>query len=165
MTQVLALFSVIETYIYDISSKSVILWKEVNLHRVSRIELFGSETMQLKVLINSQKNWGGVGSMGSYAVVECTASSWAAAVSRPFVAGQFVWSGFDYGNEKELQRSDLFFRWWKRMASSFRSLWSENMLTVQVMLFVTPVGVMDLCGFDKPIAGYYKSWWKTACSY
>jgi beta-galactosidase len=52
--------------------------------------------------------------------------------SREFLAGMFIWSGFDYRGEPTPFG-------WPAIASQF--------------------GVLDLCGFPKDNAFYYKSWW------
>jgi len=52
--------------------------------------------------------------------------------SRPFVAGVFVWSGFDYRGEPLPYN-------WPCVNSNF--------------------GIMDLCGFPKDNYYYYQSWW------
>jgi beta-galactosidase len=57
---------------------------------------------------------------------------WQYWVSRPFVAGVFVWTGFDYRGEPEAFS-------WPCINSHY--------------------GIMDTCGFPKDIYYYYKSWW------
>lgn len=52
--------------------------------------------------------------------------------SREFLSGMFIWSGFDYRGEPTPFG-------WPAIASQF--------------------GVLDLCGFPKDNAFYYKSWW------
>jgi beta-galactosidase len=60
---------------------------------------------------------------------------WNYFAARPFVAGMFVWSGFDYRGEPTPFD-------WPAIASQF--------------------GVFDLCGFPKDHAWYLKSWWSDA---
>jgi beta-galactosidase len=52
--------------------------------------------------------------------------------ARPFVAGQFQWTGFDYRGEPTPFN-------WPAIASQF--------------------GIMDLCGFPKDNFYYYQAWW------
>jgi len=54
---------------------------------------------------------------------------------RPFLAGAFVWTGFDYRGEPTPYG-------WPCISSQF--------------------GVLDTCGFPKDIAYYYKAWWTNA---
>lgn len=51
---------------------------------------------------------------------------------RKFVAGDFIWTGIDYGGESLLH-------WWPGVVSHF--------------------GILDSCGFPKDVCWYYKSWW------
>lgn len=73
---------------------------------------------------NYSENWPGWGA-------SCEAN-WKAVAQRPWVAGTFVWTGFDYGGEPtpfgSPSRSSVF-------------------------------GILDLCGFPKDSYWYYKSWW------
>jgi beta-galactosidase len=59
-------------------------------------------------------------------------NAWPPVASRPFVAGGFVWAGFDYMGEPRP------FGW---------------------PVVVCHYGFMDLCGFPKDSYYYYKSWW------
>lgn len=52
--------------------------------------------------------------------------------ARKFVAGAFIWTGFDYGGESVMH-------YWPGVVSHF--------------------GIMDYCGFPKDVYWYYKSWW------
>ncbi|HET9511528.1 MAG TPA: beta-galactosidase GalA, partial [Sphingomonas sp.] len=58
--------------------------------------------------------------------------SWAAIVARPFVAGGFVWTGFDYHGEPTPHA-------WPTISSFF--------------------GILDLCGFPKTAAGIRRAQW------
>ena len=60
--------------------------------------------------------------------------TWAAIASRPFVAGGFVWTGFDYRGEPTPYG-------WPCVNSHF--------------------GILDMCGFAKDNYYYYKAWWGT----
>ncbi len=63
-----------------------------------------------------------------------TDSSWQPVAERAFVAGSFVWTGFDYKGEPTPYQ-------WPCIGSHF--------------------GVLDSCGFPKDNYYYYQSWWKT----
>jgi beta-galactosidase len=60
-------------------------------------------------------------------------SWWKTYDERPFVAGGFAWTGFDYRGESSP------FNKWPSISSHF--------------------GVMDTCGFPKDSYFYYKAWW------
>lgn len=59
---------------------------------------------------------------------------WSMAAARPYFMGGFVWTGFDYRGEPTPYS-------WPNINSHF--------------------GILDVCGFPKTVAYYYKSWWKT----
>lgn len=62
-----------------------------------------------------------------------TAQKWMRFVDkRRFLAGAFVWTGFDYGGEAAIH-------YWPGVVSHF--------------------GIYDYCGFPKDAAFYYKAWW------
>ena len=63
-----------------------------------------------------------------------TDSAWEPVAARPFVAGGFVWTGFDYKGEPTPYQ-------WPCISSHF--------------------GILDSCGFPKDNFYYYQSWWKT----
>jgi beta-galactosidase len=58
--------------------------------------------------------------------------AWHAIAERPFVAGGYVWTGFDYKGEPTPFV-------WPEINSNF--------------------GIMDMCGFPKDSYYYYKAWW------
>ena len=58
---------------------------------------------------------------------------WQDCANRPFMAGTFVWTGFDYRGE------------------TAPYLWPS---------VITRFGVIDLCGFYKPVAHYLRAWWR-----
>ena len=60
--------------------------------------------------------------------------SWKPVADRAFVAGSFVWTGFDYRGEPSPYD-------WPCISSHF--------------------GILDTCGFWKDAAWYYKAWWGT----
>jgi beta-galactosidase len=64
-----------------------------------------------------------------------TEGSWKPVADRSFVAGSFVWTGFDYKGEPSPYG-------WPCINSHF--------------------GIMDMCGFPKDNYYYYQAWWKTA---
>lgn len=64
-----------------------------------------------------------------------TESGWQFYVARPFLAGLFFWTGFDYHGEAYPVT-------WPAVNSQF--------------------GIVDLCGFPKDIFYYLKSWWADA---
>ncbi|MCW5941436.1 MAG: DUF4982 domain-containing protein [Fimbriimonadaceae bacterium] len=57
---------------------------------------------------------------------------WRATLERPWFAGGFVWTGFDYRGEPTPYA-------WPNVNSHF--------------------GILDSCGFPKDVAGYYRAWW------
>jgi beta-galactosidase len=59
---------------------------------------------------------------------------WMIAVAHPYIAGGFIWTGFDYRGEPTP------FAQWPSVSSSF--------------------GVLDLCGFPKDDYYYYRAWWR-----
>jgi len=63
-----------------------------------------------------------------------TDGSWKPAGDRAFVAGTFVWTGFDYKGEPTPYK-------WPDINSNF--------------------GILDMCGFPKDNYFYYQSWWKS----
>ncbi len=92
--------------------------------------IFGSETAS------------DVSCRGNYAkddkLAHCSAyttpeASWEPLGAREFVAGGFVWTGFDYRGEPTPYH-------WPEVNSNF--------------------GILDMCGFPKDNAMYYKAWWK-----
>ncbi len=59
-------------------------------------------------------------------------NSWQPVAIRPFIEGGFVWTGFDYRGEPSPCG-------WPSINSHF--------------------GLLDMCGFPKDVAMYYKAWW------
>jgi beta-galactosidase len=62
-----------------------------------------------------------------------TESGWKYYLERPFLAGLFYWTGFDYRGESNPYG-------WPAVSSQF--------------------GILDLCGFPKDIYFYLRSWWQ-----
>lgn len=58
---------------------------------------------------------------------------WQDCADRPFMAGTFIWTGFDYRGETT---------------------------PYDYPAVITRYGVIDLCGFYKPVAHYLRSWWR-----
>lgn len=63
---------------------------------------------------------------------ETAEQAWQAVATRPWMAGGFVWSGFDYRGEPTPFA-------WPAVSSSY--------------------AILDTCGFPKDVYYYYKSWW------
>ncbi len=61
--------------------------------------------------------------------------SWQSVVLRPFMAGSFTWTGFDYKGEPSPAS-------WPCVSSKF--------------------GILDTCGVPKDMAYYFKAWWDNA---
>lgn len=59
-------------------------------------------------------------------------AGWTYYAERPYLAGMFVWTGFDYRGEPTPFG-------WPAISSQF--------------------GIFDVCGFPKDVAYYFKSWW------
>jgi beta-galactosidase len=59
--------------------------------------------------------------------------TWQDCANRPFMAGTFIWTGFDYRGETA---------------------------PYQWPAVITRFGVIDLCGFYKPVAHYLRAWWR-----
>lgn len=59
---------------------------------------------------------------------------WTIVAERPYIAGGFIWTGFDYRGEPTP------YALWPSVSSYF--------------------GVLDLCGFPKDGFHYYRSWWR-----
>ena len=62
-----------------------------------------------------------------------TDETWRSVAQRPFMAGSFVWTGFDYKGEPSPCE-------WPSINSHF--------------------GIMDMCGFPKDNYYYYRAWWR-----
>jgi beta-galactosidase len=69
----------------------------------------------------NKPNWGGLAE-----------ESWSHYAARPYVAGLFTWTGFDYRGEETPF-------WWPAISSQF--------------------GILDTCGFPKDNFYYYQSWY------
>ena len=93
--------------------------------------IFGSETASTTTARGVYATDDTNGWVTSY---NMTDGSWQAIASRPFVAGSFDWTGFDYKGEPTPFR-------WPDINSNF--------------------GILDMCGFPKDNAYYLKSWWTT----
>jgi beta-galactosidase len=94
------------------------------------IPLFGSETASTVTTRGEYADDKAKCYVSSY---NMTDDSWQPVANRAFVAGSFVWTGFDYKGEPSPYS-------WPCINSNF--------------------GIMDLCGFPKDNYFYYQSWWK-----
>ncbi|MCX6972444.1 MAG: DUF4982 domain-containing protein [Verrucomicrobia bacterium] len=92
-------------------------WLEDKLSRC-----WGDDRRYISAYANWTTPWG-------YSIEEM----WQDCAGRPFMAGTFIWTGFDYRGE------------------TTPYLWPS---------VITRFGVIDLCGFYKPVAHYLRSWWR-----
>ncbi len=92
--------------------------------------IFGSETASDVTCRGIYATDAAAGHITSYKSPE---GSWQPLATRPFVAGGFAWTGFDYRGEPSPYP-------WPEISSNF--------------------GLLDLCGFPKDDAYYYRAWWK-----
>lgn len=92
--------------------------------------VYGSEIGSSKSCRGIYKTDADAGHLSSYMTPE---SAWQPIGSRDFVAGGFVWTGFDYRGETSPYK-------WPEINSNY--------------------GLLDMCGFPKDDAFYYKAWWK-----
>jgi len=93
------------------------------------IPMYGSETASTLVTRGEYTDDRERGYVKEY---NATDWSWKAIATRPFMAGSFVWTGFDYRGEPTPYD-------WPCINSHF--------------------GIMDTCGFPKDNYWYYLSWW------
>jgi beta-galactosidase len=91
--------------------------------------IFGSETASDKSCRGIYQTDDAAGHLTSYITPE---NSWRPLGEREFVCGGFVWTGFDYRGETSPYP-------WPEISSNY--------------------GLLDLCGFPKDDAFYYKAWW------
>lgn len=128
-------------------ANSLVDWRGFNYMKISDIDkyhaehpdqlIWGSEEASALSTRGEYFNDKEKGYMASYDVNEpgwgATAEGWWSFFNkRPWLAGAFVWTGFDYRGEPTPYR-------WPCISSHF--------------------GVLDTCGFPKDTAYYYKSWW------
>ncbi len=92
--------------------------------------IFGSETASDVTCRGIYQTNAAAGHITSYKSPE---GSWQPLATRPFVAGGFAWTGFDYRGEPSPYP-------WPEVSSNF--------------------GLLDACGFPKDVAYYYRAWWK-----
>jgi beta-galactosidase len=90
--------------------------------------LYGSETSSAMADRGEYTN-DGVAYLSSFSSPE---GAWQPVVERPFIAGSFTWTGFDYKGEPTPYG-------WPCISSKF--------------------GVLDLCGLPKDMFYYYQAWW------
>ena len=101
------------------------------------IPMFGSETASEVGTRGEYVNDANKGYVSAYSVnappwAQTSEVAWRAIAERPFVAGGFVWTGFDYKGEPTPYG-------WPCINSHF--------------------GIMDECGFAKDAYYYYQAWW------
>ncbi len=89
--------------------------------------MFGSETAS----VNSTRGVYADGDHGWVSSYNMPDESWAPVAERPFIAGSFFWTGFDYMGESG----------WPDVSCHF--------------------GAVDRCGLPKDNYYYYQAWWKT----
>jgi beta-galactosidase len=99
--------------------------------------IFGSETASTvctRGIYKVDKTKGYVTAYDIFAPewAQTTAVAWKPLAEKPFMAGGFVWTGFDYRGEPTPYE-------WPCISSHF--------------------GILDTCGFPKDSYWYYKSWW------
>ncbi|HEY3267194.1 MAG TPA: beta-galactosidase GalA [Armatimonadota bacterium] len=93
------------------------------------IPMYGSETASTLTTRGEYEKNPDAGYVSAY---NFTDWSWKAIADRPFMAGSFVWTGFDYRGEPTPYT-------WPCVNSHF--------------------GIMDTCGFPKDNYWYYLAWW------
>lgn len=128
-------------------ANSLVDWRGFNYKNISDIDkyhkdhpdqlLWGSEEASALSTRGEYANDKVKGYMSSYDVNQpgwgATAEDWWSYFdARPWLAGAFVWTGFDYRGEPTPYK-------WPCISSHF--------------------GVLDTCGFPKDTAYYYKAWW------
>ncbi len=101
------------------------------------IPLFGSETASTvsdRGIYQNNKDQGYVSAYDENFPdwAQTAEDAWTPLAKNPFMAGGFVWTGFDYRGEPTPY-------WWPCVNSHF--------------------GVMDMCGFPKDNFFYYQAWW------
>ena len=103
--------------------------------------IFGSEDINSKTsrgTVTTSRETGLCAEYGCWMTPEGKANggepwdSWAPVMENPFVAGEFIWTGFDYRGEPN--------------PFSWPAVTSQT-------------GAMDLCGFPKAAYYYWKAWW------
>jgi beta-galactosidase len=97
--------------------------------------IFGSEDVNAKTSRGTRESSRETGFCSAYGDADVGGQpwqSWIPVIEHPFVAGQFVWTGFDYRGEPNP------FSW---------------------PAVTSQVGAMDLCGFRKPVYYYWKAAW------
>jgi beta-galactosidase len=105
-----------------------------------RLMIFGSEDVNAKSSRGALETSRATGLCSAYGDGPAPDSpgaqpwnSWAPVADHPFVAGEFVWTGFDYRGEPN--------------PFSWPAVTSQT-------------GAMDLCGFPKPVYYYWKAAWQ-----
>jgi beta-galactosidase len=104
-----------------------------------QLPMYGSETASTVTTRGIYANDAKLGYVGAYDIQyrgvgwgANAEDSWSAIAKRPWMAGEFVWTGFDYKGEPTPYG-------WPCINSHF--------------------GIMDICGFPKDNFFYYQAWW------
>jgi beta-galactosidase len=127
-------------------------WDYANFHaQHPTIPIYGSETASTEStrgvydqtpFSDDSGNFYGIPSLGWLSAydqnadkwVETAENSWPQEANDPFVAGGFIWTGFDYKGEPSPFG-------WPDINSNF--------------------GILDVCGFPKDVYYYYEAWWSS----
>lgn len=103
------------------------------IHRASpRVPMFGSETTNEKSTRGECQGNRAHGWVSSY---NLSNDKWLAIVNRPFIAGSYTWTGFDYKGEPNPDG-------WPDVGNN--------------------TGLLDCCGFPKDKGSYFKSCWSAS---
>jgi len=94
--------------------------------------MFGSETASCTGARGIYFTDDAVGHLDIYNADPCMQQWTGAVTARPFIAGGFVWTGFDYKGEPSPYN-------WPEINSNF--------------------GIIDIAGFPKDVFWFYQSWW------
>jgi len=101
------------------------------------IPFFASETASMvstRGIYESRREAGHVSSYDEHKSYQIASAeeAWRPVAERPWMAGAFIWTGFDYRGEPSPYG-------WPSVSSQF--------------------GILDTCGFPKDVYWYYKAWW------
>jgi beta-galactosidase len=124
--------------IQDVLGVNYSIWTYDRTHKQRpEIPMYGSETASTVSTRGEYVNDPVKGYVSAYDVnhpawAETAEVAWKAIATRPWMAGAFVWTGFDYKGEPTPYG-------WPCVNSHF--------------------GILDMCGFPKDNAWYYRSWW------
>ena len=94
--------------------------------------MYGSETASTMTTRGIYENEPANGYVSAYDIMQDAEDAWQPIAERPWMAGGFVWTGFDYKGEPSPYG-------WPAISSNY--------------------GIMDSCGFAKDNTYYYQAWW------